>query len=162
ASDLAGNSNDDSETVRIDTAMPSISVSHTADGSNGWNVDSPVTETVTASRSLADLDGSPSCTVDDSPVTPSGTGPWTFDVSGDGSHEVGCSATDLAGNSNDDADTVNVDTVSPAPTITAHPDDPTESSDAEFSFSGDDGSGSGVDRFECRLDSADDADYAAC
>src|SRR5205814_2431775 len=48
--DLAGNHNSDSETVKIDTTNPAITVSHTADGSNGWNVNSPVTETVTTGR----------------------------------------------------------------------------------------------------------------
>src|SRR5213078_2583287 len=79
-SDLAGNSNSDSETVKIDTTDPSITVSHTADGSNGWNVTSPVTETVTASDGGSGLDGSPSCTVDDSPatLTAGSSGTWTF------------------------------------------------------------------------------------
>src|SRR5207248_9155122 len=118
-SDLAGNSNSDSETVKIDTADPSITVSHTADGSNGWNVTSPVTETVTASDGGSGLDGSPSCTVDDSPATlpasPSGT--WTFSVSSDGSHDVSCSISDLAGNSNSDSETVKIDTADPSITV---------------------------------------------
>src|SRR5204863_180239 len=113
----AGNSNSDSETVKIDTTDPSITVSHTADGSNGWNVNSPVTETVTASDGGSGLDGSPSCTVDEVPATLSGSGPWTFSVSSDGSHDVSCSISDLAGNSNSDSETVKIDTTDPAITV---------------------------------------------
>src|SRR5207248_521739 len=113
-SDLAGNSNSDSETVKIDTADPSITVSHTADGSNGWNVTSPVTETVTASDGGSGLDGAPACTVDGVPATLSGSGPWTFSVSSDGSHSVNCSVSDLAGNSNSDSETVKIDTTDPS------------------------------------------------
>jgi hypothetical protein len=45
------------------------------------------------------------------------------------------------------------DTTPPDTTIDAHPSDPTNSSSAHFEFSGDDGGGSGVDHFECQLDS---------
>src|SRR5207248_2344468 len=85
-SDLASNSNSNSDTVKIDTTNPAITASHAADGSNGWNVTAPVTETVTSSDSGSGLDGAPSCTVDSSPASLTGTGPWTFDVTGAGSH----------------------------------------------------------------------------
>ena len=46
------------------------------------------------------------------------------------------------------------DTTGPTVTITSAPDDPTSASRADFSFIGDDGTGSGVASYECRLDSA--------
>src|SRR5205823_14834291 len=81
-------SHTDSEPAHFPSPDPLPTFSHTADGSNGWNVNSPVTETVTASDGGSGLDGSPSCTVDEVPATLSGSGPWTFSVSGDGSHDV--------------------------------------------------------------------------
>ena len=42
-SDLAGNSNAGNDSVKIDTVNPTITVSHTSTGTNGWNTASPVT-----------------------------------------------------------------------------------------------------------------------
>src|SRR5207248_4937540 len=78
---------------------------------------SPVTETVTASDGGSGLDGAPACTVDEVPATLSGSGPWTFSVSSDGSHSVNCSVSDLAGNSNSDSETVKIDTTDPSITV---------------------------------------------
>jgi hypothetical protein len=98
-----------------DTTPPSLSASHAADGQNGWNVSSPVTETVTASDGGSGLAGTPSCTVDGSAVSlaPAGSGSWTFVVSSDGSHAVACSASDNAGNEGGTEDTVKIDTAGP-------------------------------------------------
>jgi len=146
--DQAGHSNSDSETVKIDTTDPSIHVSHTADGSNDWNVTSPVTETVTASDGGSGLDGAPACTVDSVLATLSGSGPWTFSVSGDGSHSVECSVSDKAGNSNSDSDTVKIDTTPPDTSITAHPNNPTNQTSASFSFTSTEANST----FQCKLD----------
>lgn len=109
-----------------DTTPPSISVSHTADGQNGWNVNAPVTETVTASDSGSGLAaGSPSCSVDgnSASLSSTGTGTWTVAVSGDGSHSVACSASDNAGNvGTTPTDTVNIDTTKPGITLTSPSD----------------------------------------
>jgi CSLREA domain-containing protein len=52
-----------------------------------------------------------------------------------------------------------VDTLAPETTITGQPGNPSNSTSATFSFSGNDGSGSGVASFECKLDSGN---FAAC
>lgn len=98
-----------------DTTPPSVSVSHAVDGQNGWNVNAPVTETVTASDEGSGLAGAPSCTVDGNAVTLSsdGTGAWKFDVAGDGQHAVACSAADNAGNEASAGDATEIDTTPP-------------------------------------------------
>src|SRR5439155_12289283 len=121
ATDVAGNveaapADPDATTTQTlqDSIAPAIDVSHTADGSNGWNVNDPVTVTVTASDAGSGLAAAPSCTVDGSPATLTGpASPWTLSVTGEGSHPVSCSVSDNATNPNSDADTVTIDTVDP-------------------------------------------------
>src|SRR5206468_3848956 len=121
ATDVAGNveaapANPDATTTQTlqDSIAPAIDVSHTADGSNGWNVNDPVTVTVTASDAGSGLAAAPSCTVDGSPATLTGpASPWTLSVTGEGSHPVSCSVSDNATNPNSDSDTVTIDTVDP-------------------------------------------------
>src|SRR4029077_16811752 len=85
-----------------DSIAPSLSVSHTADGSNGWNKTSPVTVTVTASDAGSGLDsGSPSCPDNTSTaltLTPTVANTWTTSVSSEGIHQIDCQATDKATN----------------------------------------------------------------
>src|SRR5207247_2304450 len=116
ASDLAGNDAAAGDSVKIDSTNPSIDVSHTADGDNGWNTSSPVTETVTASDSGSGLEGAPTCTVDDEAagLTAGEAGTWTFDVAGGGTHAVSCSVSNLAGASNSADDTMKIDTTDPS------------------------------------------------
>jgi predicted extracellular nuclease len=68
------------------------------------------------------------------------------------------------GNRSSDHDPVmvglNLDSAAPDTTIDTHPDDPTNSTTAVFTFSGTD-SGSGVDAFECDLDGAGFAECAS-
>lgn len=112
----AGGTSTKSVTIKRDATAPSVSVSHSVDGNSGWNVNSPVAETVKASDGGSGLtaDG-PSCTVDGNPVsvTSSGDGEWTFSVADDGTHAVSCSASDNAGNSNPATDTTKIDTTPP-------------------------------------------------
>ena len=119
-SDKAGTSNTATDTPQIDTIIPAISVSHTADGSNGWNRSSPVTETVTAGDGGSGLAATPSCSVDNVTVTPTSgaSGSWTFPVSGQGAHAVSCSVSDAAGNANMASDAPEIDTVAPAVGVT--------------------------------------------
>jgi hypothetical protein len=106
-----------------DTTPPSVAVSHSADGQGGWNVTSPVTETVTASDSGSGLAGSPSCTVDGNgaTLTAGGSGTWTFSVSGDGQHAVSCTASDSAGNQAGATDTVKMDSAAPSTSASGVP-----------------------------------------
>jgi hypothetical protein len=113
-SDAAGNANSGTDTVKIDTVAPSLSVSHTADGLAGWNVTSPVSVSVATSEAGSGLAGDPACSVDASPAAVSGGGgSYTLPVSGQGSHSISCSVSDAAGNSNTSGDTVTIDTSAP-------------------------------------------------
>ena len=103
------------ETIE-DSIAPSLSASHTADGSNGWNISDPVSVAVSASDGGSGLDGAPTCTVDGSPATVTGTSsPWYVSVSGEGTHAVHCSVSDKASNGQTANDTVKIDTVAPGP-----------------------------------------------
>ncbi len=66
---------------------------------------------------------------------------------------------DGAANSGQANVTVSKDTAAPETQIDLEPTDPSDSASAEFAFSGDDGAGSGIAGFECRLDGAA---FAAC
>src|SRR5262249_56544831 len=57
-------------------------------------------------------------------------------------------------------DNTTPDTTGPDSSTLAHPSDPTAQAGAEFTFSGDDGGGSGVAGFECKLDA--EPDFGAC
>src|SRR5439155_638706 len=103
------------ETIQ-DSIAPSLTVSHAADGSNGWNVSSPVSVSVSASDAGSGLDaGSPSCKEGTTALTltPAGSGSWTLSVSGQGTHLIDCQATDKATNQTLKSDTVKIDTTNP-------------------------------------------------
>jgi hypothetical protein len=117
-SDAAGNVSDPSNvvTVKIDKTPPTISVSHTPDGSSGWNVTNPVSIKITASDATSGLAGAPTCTDNGNPLTVTGSSsPYSASVSGDGSHSISCTVDDNAGNTSDPGtDTVKIDTVPPS------------------------------------------------
>lgn len=63
ATDAAGNTASDSFAVTVqDDTPPTLSVSHTPDGTNGWNKTSPVSLTVSASDTASGLAAAPTCT----------------------------------------------------------------------------------------------------
>ncbi len=72
--------------------------------------------------------------------------------------------TSLAGNPSGCSDPIAYaeDSSAPNAQIDGHPADPASSNVATFVFSGSDGSGSGVASFQCRIDSGQAADWAAC
>jgi hypothetical protein len=84
------------------------------------------------------------------------TSPRTYTDLSDGSHTFQVRAVDGVGNvdASPASYTWTIDTVPPDTSITANPPDPNDSFDAAFSFSGNDGSGSGIASFECGLDGA--------
>ena len=99
-----------------DSIAPALSVSHLADGSNGWNTSDPVTLTITSSDGGSGLEtGSPSCLEGATALTltPGAPGTWTTSVSGEGTHTIDCQATDKATNQTLTSDTVKIDTVDP-------------------------------------------------
>jgi uncharacterized repeat protein (TIGR01451 family) len=82
------------------------------------------------------------------------TSPQTYNNLSDGSHIFEVRAIDNAGNT--DASPASytwvVDTTAPDTTIAANPTNPSSTSSASFSFTGNDGTGTGVSSFECQLD----------
>jgi hypothetical protein len=100
-----------------DTTPPTLAITHTADGTGGWNKTSPVTVNVSASDSRSGLAADPTCkdgTTDLMLTAGSTAGNWTASVSGEGTHAVECSVSDNAGNSKSATDTVNIDTKAPS------------------------------------------------
>ena len=100
-----------------DNTPPTLSVSHTPDGTNGWNKTSPVTLTVSASDSGSGLAADPTCTDGSTALTltaGSTAGSWTASVSGEGTHNISCSVSDKATNtSSPTTDTVKIDKTAP-------------------------------------------------
>ena len=100
--------------IKIDKTDPTLSVTHTANGSNGWNTSSPVSLSITASDGLSGLAGSPTCTDNGNPLPVSGSSsPWSASVSGLGVHDIDCSILDNAGNDQTATDQVKIDTTAP-------------------------------------------------
>jgi hypothetical protein len=108
-----------------DTTAPTLSVSHTPDGTNGWNKTSPVTLNVSASDSGSGLAGAPTCTDGTTSLTltaGSTDGTWTTPVSGDGTHTISCSVSDIFDNSSGPkTDTVKIDTSAPSTSCSVTP-----------------------------------------
>jgi hypothetical protein len=112
----AGGTTSESVTIKRDATNPSISVSHTANAA-GWNSTSPVSLSITASDALSLLAGPPTCTDNGTALPVSGaSSPYSASVSGPGTHNVSCSASDNAGNSESANDEVKIDTSAPVVT----------------------------------------------
>lgn len=133
-----------------DSRPPAITVTHVADGANGWSTTSSVPLTVTVNDSDGRL-SSISCSETSGPLTTTPTSPdgstysGTVTVSGDGAHVVTCTATDSGGNTATAGDTVRIDTVMPRLSSTQSPQpnaDGWNSGDVTVTFAcSDDGSG---------------------
>jgi hypothetical protein len=96
-----------------DADPPEMSVTHSATGGDGWN-NAAVTVTIAATDAAAGLAGPPTCTDNGSPLSVAGNAsPYTATVDGDGTHLVGCSASDTRNNVGTATDTVKIDTVPP-------------------------------------------------
>ncbi|NJN18598.1 MAG: hypothetical protein HC822_21235, partial [Oscillochloris sp.] len=154
AIDHAGNSDATpaSFTWTVDTTGPNTTIdTQPSDPSNSS----------TASFTFSGNDGSGSgiesfaCALDGAAFATC-TSPQAYTGLSDGSHSFQVRAIDHAGNS--DATpasfTWTVDTTGPNTTIDSQPSNPSNSSTASFTFSGNDGSGAGIASFECALDGA--------
>jgi probable HAF family extracellular repeat protein len=109
-----------------DTTEPNLSVSHTADGSNGWNKTSPVTLKISAIDTGVGLESDPTCTDGANTLTlaeGSTAGTWTANVSGEGTHTISCSVSDEAGNTASASDTVKIDTLAPSAACNVTPNE---------------------------------------
>ena len=82
----------------------------------------------------------------------------------DGSHKFEVRAVDVAGNADDSPVTFtwSIDTTAPQTQIDSGPQVLSPSPNAEFGFSADDGSGSGVVSYQCRRDSSEAKDWTPC
>src|SRR5204863_208894 len=80
ATDKASNQTLKTDTVKIDTVNPSISVSHPGANAAGWNKSSPVTVPVTASDGGSGLAGKPRCTDTAREAAPNGTDTTTTET----------------------------------------------------------------------------------
>ncbi|HEX9001860.1 MAG TPA: putative Ig domain-containing protein, partial [Blastocatellia bacterium] len=89
------------------------------------------------------------------------TSPQTYTGLSDGSHTFQVRATDAVGNVDNTPASFTwlIDTVAPDTTITANPANPSGSASASFSFTGNDGGGTGVANFQCKLDGGS---FGAC
>jgi hypothetical protein len=97
-------SNMSSATMRLDSLLPSISLSIPApDGSNGWHV-SPVTASVSGSDSNSGL----------ASASINGGGS-TFTPGADGTYDLTATVIDVAGNSASTSGTIHLDTTPPTP-----------------------------------------------
>jgi WD40-like Beta Propeller Repeat len=109
-----------------DTTPPTISLSHTADGQNGWNVTAPVTVAVNATDPDGGLAGAPACTdamnggSPASLVVSASEPSYAVSVSGEGTHAINCTATDGPGNHASASDTVKIDTQPPVVSYTGN------------------------------------------
>ncbi len=90
--------------------------------------------------------------------------PQTYASLADGAHTFEVRAIDQAGNTDGSPATFSwsIDTTLPDTQIASHPASPSSASTAQFTFGGSDPGGSGVASFQCRLDSAQAADWAPC
>ena len=136
ATDVAGNVSRASFTWCIKGQGPSISVAHTADGSNGWNRTSPVVLVITVTPGTASVTAKPTCTDNRKPLPVTGTAsPYAASLVGEGSHAIVCTVTDTANRSATGTDTVRIDTgapkVTPPATVTV---DATSPSGAVVSY----------------------------
>ncbi|GAC1410805.1 MAG: hypothetical protein NVSMB57_04900 [Actinomycetota bacterium] len=121
AIDVAGNPSSASQSYRVvdDHTPPALSVTHSANAA-GWSRADPVVVTVSATDSELGV-SKVSCTVDgtaaplSTAVIPNAASySGTLTVSGQGTHSIGCTASDRAPNISNTSDTVRIDTVAPS------------------------------------------------
>jgi hypothetical protein len=146
AVDAAGNMDPTpgSYTWTISTAAPDTTITASPDDpSNSANASFSFTSTKPGSTF--------ECVLDSGGITPC-TSPQAYTGLGDGEHTFEVRATDAAGNADPTpaSYTWTIDTVAPNTNITAHPNNPSDSANASFSFT----STQVGSTFECRLDGA--------
>src|SRR5205823_2727566 len=157
ATDQASNQTLKQDTVKIDTTNPTITLSHSANGA-GWNNSSPVSVSVAVSDTGSGIAAAPSCTVDGSPATVTGSAsPYAVSVSGEGTHPVSCSVSDNAGNSNTGLDTVKLDLHAPSSLASS----PTYNNDGtiDVSYTASDTGGSGLKRVDLYVKTPSGSSY---
>ncbi len=165
AIDVAGNVDSSPATFNwtIDTTAPSSLID------SGPLALSPST---TAELKFSGNDGAGSgiasfqCRLDSTEVSPwqACTSPQSYASLSDGAHTFEVRAIDKAGNFDSTPATLTwtVDATAPTTQIDEGPPTLSASAVAEFTFSGNDGAGSGIASFQCRLDSTEASAWQAC
>jgi hypothetical protein len=148
--------------IVIDTTAPTVDTFTATSPSNSLNI--PIT-----AFTASDAVGVTGYMITTSTTPPTAgatdwtaTAPATYTVASDGTYILYPWAKDAAGNVSAlfaSPREVVVDTAAPNTTITDHPANPDNDSTPTFTFSGDDGTGSGIASFMCKMDSGS---YAAC
>jgi hypothetical protein len=142
--DLAGNVGSSSTTFTVDNLAPTVTILGPTEGQ--YTPDSSVGVYFEILDDNASATSS--CSVDSGPAT-SCTSPFTTASLSDGPHSVSVSHTDQAGNTATATSNFIVDTDAPnPPVITGKPANPSGSTDAEFTFTGDEVGA----RFTCSID----------
>jgi hypothetical protein len=146
ATDGSGGEGEDSVTFTVDTTPPTVSITAPAEDAL-LNVASVVVSWTASDAETTErsIDGGVSWVV----VT--GTSE-TISSLADGEYTVSIRVTDLAGNDATDSVAFTVDTTPPSVEISAPEDDATVAADVTVEWSADDGSGSGVETVEVRID----------
>ena len=107
---------------QTDLTPPAILVSHIANGNNGWNTTASVPLAITTSDGESGIAAAPTCTDNGTSLSVSGSSsPYSAAVSGQGTHTISCSVSDVAGNSNSSGDTVTIDSTPPQVAVTSPP-----------------------------------------
>jgi hypothetical protein len=147
ATDNVGNtSTPASHTWTVDSTLPAVSID-----SAPPDLTSSTEATVSFSASDSDGIASLECQFNEG-AWEACSSPVSYTGLSDGEHTVTVRATDNVGNSSSASHTWTVDTTPPTVTIDSAPADPSGSTEATVSFSGDDGTGSGIAGYECQLD----------
>ena len=92
------------------------------------------------------------------------TSPRTYSAIAEGTHKFEVRAIDVAGNADPSPASFEwtVDTKAPQTALDSHPASLANTATAKFEFSGEDPAGSGVDSYECRLDSSAPGAWTGC
>ncbi|HSS33529.1 MAG TPA: hypothetical protein VLL27_09645 [Solirubrobacterales bacterium] len=156
AKDNAGNTDASpaAYTWTVDTTAPSITLSTPPNPSNQTSATFEFSATDPGGSGIQKTE----CRLDSAPLTACSS-PVNYSSLGDGAHVFEVQATDNAGNLDNETFSWTLDATAPTTAIDTKPADPSNETGPSFSFSGADGSGTGVAGFECKLDAGL---FAAC
>ncbi|MFP5225360.1 MAG: OmpL47-type beta-barrel domain-containing protein, partial [Actinomycetota bacterium] len=154
ATDGAGNAATASFTWTVDTAGPDTTITVKPADPTG-------SATATFEFTSGDAGATFECSLDAAAFAACSS-PATYPGLADGTHDFEVRAVDAAANPDPTPAAASwlVDTTPPTTTYTLTPSDPSNDSTPDFEFTGDDGAGSGVDRFECANHT--DATFTTC
>jgi hypothetical protein len=155
AVDAAGNASDPaSYSWSVDATPPTIEIQSTPPDPTSQQFGTFEFSATDSGSGIAKTE----CRFDGTPLT-NCSSPDSISPLADGPHVFEVKATDNAGNSRSETYDWTVDSTAPETSIGSKPNDPSGSGDASFEFSGNDGDGTGVSGFECRIDSGQ---FAEC